>query len=364
MERSRLGGAKRRLASWGTGLTGRTRETADGPATGTVVLESADRLDEVLAADFTGAGTVVLVPGDGGGEAGPDDEGRPLVLAYEGSLAEPGDEMSIGDSFFLQTQDYATSAYMSVIGPTLIRITEAADLDAFLADADKAREHGEFASFATHPSVRLGDLPALGADPSGDGPRARLFVRATGEVTLGPGGLPLGTAGDGLAALEAEWARLNAGSEQPCAVSLGAVVPEPERVAALAARPWLGRYLAALDAIRELRSRGTTGLKVSGFGARLAHGEGDADHAGVDVPLLLWNDDDKAFVHHAPTGRFFAVDRAAAELTEALLVHGSVEAAAAHAGTGADRDALTRVEGFFTTAGVRLTGPAPMAAAR
>ncbi|MFE7094354.1 daptide biosynthesis RiPP recognition protein [Streptomyces erythrochromogenes] len=374
MEHSQLKRAKRQLASWGTGRTGPGN---NGPAqdtrTATVVLESAAQLAPVLASDFVGDRTVVFVPD---GPNGPDgrsgsraDPGAPaaagpLVVRYEGSLAEPGDEMSVGDSFFLQTQDYATSEYMSVIGPTLIRITEEADFDAYLADADRARNQGAFAAFTTDPAVRIGDLSALGAGPVGDGPFTRLYVRSTAEVSLSPVALPLGTVADGGAALAAEWTRLNSESAQPCAVSLGLAVPDRSRTDALTARPWLGRYLAALDAVRELRSRGITDLKVSGFGGRLVPGlaeldENAADRHDADTPLLLWTEE-KAVVHHAGTGRFFALDRAAAELAETLLVHGSVEAAAAHA----DRAALTRVETFFSDAGVRLSVQAPTAAVR
>ncbi|MFF9980368.1 daptide biosynthesis RiPP recognition protein [Streptomyces erythrochromogenes] len=368
MEHSELKRAKRQLASWGTGRTGPGN---NGPAqdtrTATVVLESAEQLAPVLASDFVGDRTVVFVPdGPPGSQADPQSPAaaEPLVVPYEGSLAEPGDEMSVGDSFFLQTQDYATSEYMSVIGPTLIRITEEADFDAYLADADRARNQGAFAAFTTDPAVRIGDLSALGAGPVGDGPFTRLYVRSTAEVSLSPVALPLGTVADGGAALAAEWTRLNSASAQPCAVSLGLAVPDRSRTGALTARPWLGRYLAALDAVRELRSRGIADLKVSGFGGRLVPGlaelgENAADRHDADTPLLLWTEE-KAVVHHAGTGRFFALDHAAAELAETLLVHGSVEAAAAHA----DRAALTQVETFFSNAGVRLSAPAPPAAVR
>ncbi|MDX6758058.1 daptide biosynthesis RiPP recognition protein [Streptomyces sp. F8] len=362
MEHSQLKRAKRQLASWGTGRTGPVDNgPAQGTRTATVVLESAAQLPPVLASDFVGHRTVVFVPdGQDGGpvrQADPQAPGAvgPLVVRYEGSLAEPGDEMSVGDSFFLQTQDYATSEYMSVIGPTLIRITEEADFDGYLADADRARNQGTFADFATDPAVRIGDLSALGAGPAGDGPFTRLYVRSNGEVSLSSVALPLGTVADGGAALAAEWTRLNSGSAHPCAVSLGLVVPDRARTDALTARPWLGRYLAALDAVRELRSRGITGLEVSGFGARLVPGlaelgDSAADRDDVDAPLLLWTGE-QAVVHSARTGRFFSLGRAAAELAETLLVHGSVEAAAAHA----DRAALTQVETLFASAGVRLT---------
>jgi hypothetical protein len=354
-----MGPAKLHLASWGTGAGLRRPDGATG--TGTVVLESPAHLEQLLGGDLVGAGTLVLVPGEQGGEEG-DPTGGPLVLGYQGSLVEPGDEMSIGDSFFLQTQDYGTSQYMSVIGPTLIRITEPADFEAFLADADTARDKGEFPGHVIEPAVRLADLSALGAGPGADGPHTRLHVYGDGRVSTAPGGIPLGTLDSTLDELHVEWERVNSAAAHPCAVSLSAVVPDEERSAALAARPWLGRYLAALDALRELRSRGVLGLRVSGFGARLDASLADAgrpaDHAGTELPLLLWADE-TTYVHLPAGGRFFQLDARAARVAEALLVHGDFEASARHT----DPEALRQVITFFATAGVRLTASEPEDAA-
>jgi hypothetical protein len=356
---SGLGPVKLHLASWGTGAGLRRPDDASG--TGTVVLESPAHLEQSLGSDLVGAGTLVLVPGEQGGAEGAP-AGGPLVLGYQGSLVEPGDEMSIGDSFYLQTQDYGTSQYMSVIGPTLIRITEPADFEAFLADADAAHDKGEFPGYVIEPAVRLADLSALGAGSGADGPRTRLHVSGEGQVSTAPGGIPLGTLDSGLDALHAEWQRVNSAAAHPCAVSLSAVVPDEERSAALAARPWLGRYLAALDALRELRSRGVASLAVSGFGGRLDASltavEQPADHAGTELPLLLWAQE-TAYVHLPAGGRFFQLDARAARVAEALLVHGDFEAAARHT----DPDALRQVITFFATAGVRLTASEPEEAA-
>ncbi|MER5934750.1 daptide biosynthesis RiPP recognition protein [Streptomyces sp. NPDC002054] len=346
---NRMSVAKRHLMSWGVGraLPGRAGEPAAGTGAATVVLENADHLAQLLGSDLVGPHSVILSPG------APETEGTPLVVGYEGSLSEPGGDLSIDDDFFLQSQDYATSAYMSVIGATLIRITEEADFEAFLADADRARAEGEFASFVTDPAVQLADLSALGGGPAGDGPATRLWVGPEGELSVSPGGSRIGTLGDSFATVHAAWEYLNSTSDQPCPVSLGEVLPEPERAAELAARPWLGRYLAALNAVRELRARGLGEIRVSGFGGRLAPtseaGEptSPADLTDAELPLLLWTDE-AAYLH--ASGRTFRINRSAGELAEALLVHGSLDAAAAHA----DRDALARVESSFAAAGVSL----------
>ncbi|MEV8307289.1 daptide biosynthesis RiPP recognition protein [Streptomyces flavidovirens] len=361
MSGNRMSVTKRHLMSWGVGRTlpDRAESACEGAAT--VVLENPGHLAALLGSDLVGPHTVVLGPGVPADAEGQD--AGPLVIGYEGSLSEPGGDMSIDGDFFLQSQDYATSAYMSVIGATLIRVTEQADFEAFLADADRARAEGEFAAFVTDPAVQLADVCALGAGPAGDGPRTRLYVGPDGELSTSPGGIRLGSLGDGFASVTAEWDRINAKSAHPCAVALGAVVPEDDRRRALAERPWLGRYLAALVAVRELRARGLSGIRVSGFGGRLVlaqTGRADAEDAGgSELPLLLWTDE-AAYVHSPAAGRTFQIDRAAGELVETLLVCGSLDTAAAHA----ERDRLSRVQACFADVGVMLSAPETVGAGK
>ncbi|MBW1596584.1 daptide biosynthesis RiPP recognition protein [Streptomyces sp. JJ38] len=350
--------AKRHLVSWGTGT--RHRQAADAepaarPGALTVVLEDAGLLPAVLGGDLAGPHSLVLAPGVASSPLEGPEPGSPVVVGYEGSAAQPGDELSIGDSFFLQTQEYSASQFMSVIGPTLIRVFDGSDFAAYLADADRARAEGVFPAFATDPVIRLADLPSLGASPAADGPATRLYADADGTVSTAPGGAALGSAGDAFADLLGVWERVNKDSAHPCAVGLGATVPEAERCASLAERPWLGRYLAALDALRELRARDVSHLRVSGFGGRLSETAEPvaeaADAHGTELPLLLWNEQG-AYVHSTPTGRFFQIGTDAARIAETVLACGDAETAAERV----DAAALAKVTAFFERAGVPLTG--------
>ncbi|WP_433438840.1 daptide biosynthesis RiPP recognition protein [Nonomuraea sp. CA-141351] len=336
---------KRNLMHWATG---------QAPAPGephhvsTVVLEDPGYLHSLRRSGIVGPTTVVFLPG------GPSDASGPVIVGYAGSLLEAGSEISISESFFLQTQDYATSEFMSVLGPTAIRIFNQADFELFLDDADRAKAEGAFREFLMHPAVRLADLPALGAGTDRDGPQHRLFVSADGTISTSPTGRPIGHAGDDLPSLRKEWARLNAESDQPCAVCLAAAVPEEQRAAELASRPWLGRYHSAIAATQDLLARGESDIRVSGFGGRLVRGleevDDPADMAAPDLPQLLWSES-SAYVYSPGAARTFKVEHRAGQLVEALLVHGSAEAAAEHD----DPAGLARVTAFFEKAGVRLT---------
>jgi hypothetical protein len=293
------------LLSWGQG-----RATADAAAgCHTVVLESASALPAVLASDFLGPASVVFAPGE---------QSRAGVVGYEGSFTDWEDEVSVGDDFFVQNQRYGVTPFLSVVGPTLVRISDTGDFEAFLADADQAWTFGVFAEHATHPLLQFADLPALGAGTAGDGPSLRLFVSAAGELSTSPCGRAIGRLGDGLDRLRAVWTELNAASAAPCSVCLASVVPEPVRTAGLATRPWLGRYLMVLDALREAKARGWGTTEVSGF----------RDQAGHDpaAPLLLTHDG-ITHLREPRSARTFKVGADARTTLEVLLVSDSAEAA-------------------------------------
>ncbi|MGE7389608.1 daptide biosynthesis RiPP recognition protein [Streptomyces sp. NPDC004126] len=335
-----MAGIKRHLMLWGTGKPG-AELSATGSAT--VVLENPDHLSTLLGSDLVGPHSVVFAPGHTPDAGIPDG---PVVAGYEGSLSEPGLECSLGTDFYLQIQNYGVSAYMSVVGPTLIRVADDMDLDAYLADADQARQEGTFPDFLTNPVIQLADLPALGAGPAGDGPRRRLYADQDGVLSTTPGGGRLGVLGeDTLEQLDTRWLLdATAGADGGPA----------------AERPWLGRYLAAVSAVRDLRARGLAAdVRVSGFGGRLnaaaasVPADAAADTADAQLPLLLWSGED-AFVHDTASGRTFGLDPVAAGLAEVLLVAGSVEAGASYA----DRAGLEQVAAYFEDAGVTLRSAA------
>lgn len=343
--RSRI---KRHLLSWGTGTFDPEPGTPHNYSL-TVLLESGKYLEPLAASNVIGEKTVVFAPTDADPIALP--HGAALVQ-YDGPVAMTGDEISIGDDFFLQLQDYATSAYMSVLGPALVRVTSDEDFAAYVADADLARETGDFPSFLVASPVQLADAAGLGAGLGIDGPGLRLFVNESGEVSTSLGGRSLGTLEDGFSQLLARWEERNAQSSQPCGVCLGGVLDEQTRVEGLTERPWLGRYLAAIRARQDLHARGIAKARVSGFGVRLvdelAGVAQAADATRTELPILLWNGDE-AYVY-SPARRVFKISHEVARLVECLLVTGAVEAAAEYA----NAQAVAAVAQRFAAAGVPL----------
>lgn len=331
---------RRHLMSWGSGSPAPLGSAAAdrGDACATVLVESSAHIPELRSSGVIGTGTVVLAPDEGEG-----------AVAYTGGVADPGQELALGE-FFLQIQDYATSPYMTILGPTLVRLFGGEDHAAFLADADAAREQGTFPPFATAPMVQLGDVPGLGADDGADGPGLRLHVDSGGAMSTSPAGATLGTVGATPRDLAERHEALNDASRRPCAVCLAGAVAEEERVAALEARPWLPAYLHALDALRDLQARGIAEARVSGFGGRMDPRLADRPAPGDDdLPLLLWTED-ATFARAPGTGRTFALPVQAGPLAEALLVCGSVAEAGALAGAAE----LEQVAAMFSSEGVEL----------
>src|SRR5699024_9071724 len=207
----------------------------------------------------------------------------------------------------------------------------ARDLAPPLAAADHAYSAAESPESATHPLTRLCDAPSLGAPVADRGPRLRLYVDAEGQVSTSPSGAVLGNVHDDIDSLETAWAKVNAGSDFPCAVGLAQTVPEDARVTGLTSRPWIGAYHSALAGIRDVRGRELANpgdIAVSGFGAILdpaLASEPRKDLGRGNAPVVMWTDD-AAFVHDPASERTFQLGLPVARLAERLLVLGSGEA--------------------------------------
>ncbi|MFB1048016.1 daptide biosynthesis RiPP recognition protein [Streptomyces chrestomyceticus] len=238
--------------------------------------------------------------------------GGAVHVPIAGGLELPGDELIVADDIYIQILDYSSLAYLSVAGPTAVRITCLEDLQAFLADADRAMCSGDWSEQLAHPSVQLADQAAL-ADPGGRPSPQRVYVTAEGQVRTGIGGTDLAHIDAGAEAVAA------ALDSQETDSSLDAMIPHERLAQAAADRPWLARYLQALETRRRLTRRYGCGIAVSGFGTRFQPGLPKQPAEGAEAPLLLQLARD-TYAVRTQDDRLFRLGRDAARLLEVFAV--------------------------------------------
>lgn len=303
-----------RLLRWCTGeydaaSGGESREVLVAPDVDPQGL--AGRLAE--AGVVVGAGTMVFWPE---AVAAPRELARAgaTVVPYTGSCLVDEEEMLVAETLPLASVAYSVSPFVPVTGPTVVRLTEPADVEDFFQDADQAVGHGRFAEHLTHPLVRLGDSCAFAGGAGGAAavpPRA--FVTPE-EVRCSPYGLPLGAGGD-------------------AAGGLRLLAEDPRLATELAARPWLGRYVAVTSVVAALRARGTAELQVSGFGHRFSPSVPSLPGEAAEAPVLVRSGEE--FLLVAPGSmRVLRLAPDAARVAELVLAGveegvGTVELAAA-----------------------------------
>lgn len=356
-----MDGNLRRLNAWGRGSLDTITTPSDVVPERTILTESADLLPSLLDSDLCGHGTLVFSPSP---DAPSLAHGTPVV-PYDGSLITTGDEMLLGEGLIVEVQEYTAAHELAVVGPALVRITNEIDFHAFLYDADRAKQYGAFPLVLLHPMVQLCDLCVLGGTHACGGPRRRLLVTAAGEVKTTPFGTTLGAVDSGLASLTAAWATRRRLPGSGCPVCLSQAVPLSTLDAAHQRRPWLSRYLHALNALRAAAVNGLTDLSVSGFNQRLIPGLTPIRHAAdlaltaSDSPLLLFNNH-TTVLHDPYSKRQFQLGPFAARLIELLLVHGDHDAAADAAVLHLDvapytaHSALAQVTRRLTNSGIHL----------
>ncbi|MEU1849788.1 daptide biosynthesis RiPP recognition protein [Streptomyces sp. NPDC019990] len=315
---------------------------------------AADTALEVVAepgADLSALAASGLLDADGVVFAEPGTaDGLPVpAVPVEGSVLNCGDDLVVADELHIQVFDYVSLGFVALVGCTVVRITGEDDLESFLADADAAVTGDGLPQWLVHPSVVLADTPALaGAAPSGV---ARLYVAENGMVRTAPGGADLAPLADGAAAVRA------AAAARTADPALDGVLPAGALERARAERPWLPRYLRALDAARTLSTVAAGPVRISGFGMRLCPGVPAEPVESTDLPLIARAEDGTCFLLYPDSGRTFKVSQDVALLAEAKMVCGDEREAhtVAAAALGIDVDA---VRGSYS----RLTLPEMSAA--
>lgn len=224
--------------------------------------------------------------------------GSGTVIEYEGRFAELGDEMTIAGRT-LELQDYAAAGFIEVIGPMVVRLGDASGWRALVEDADLAREEGAFPAHLLHPSVLLGERWSFLSEASGRPRAARPVFSAGAPPAAAPEGVPLASEAD-----------------SPVVQAFGGVV-EPARIASdLAARPWMGRYIAATELLRRT-GRGHR-ARIVGLGTSLLGGAAGDREVPVDAPFVS-SVEGEWLLEDLVSRRRFRISTEAATIVEAVL---------------------------------------------
>ncbi|OZF36880.1 hypothetical protein CH294_10855 [Rhodococcus sp. 14-2483-1-1] len=297
---------KKNLMSWATGVAHGVDTVPSRAAT--VIVDHGADIDAVRNGDLVGPGTVLFVPEDAATEDAAAHLARrgAALFGYSGSASVAGDEFSPNRDFYLELQTYGVAAFVSVIGPTVVRIADIDDFESYLADADAAHSAGQFAEFMTNPAVQLADATAFGAYLGDDGPELRVFV-GSDSVSTSPAGLSLGDPTTLLRDLRASWdsaQQSQDGAFASCGVCTSQAVDSAARRAALEQRPWLAHYLDAVAALRDLRARGIEDATVLGFGE-----EADPDNSRKAGEPVVLQTTESAYLHDPRRNRTVEMPR-------------------------------------------------------
>lgn len=282
-------------------------------------LESVEHVAPVQ--EQTGAGDVVFAP------AGPATRRDRGGVRYDGDFREAGSEITVDGRHTFELQEYVAAPFISILGPTVIRQNRAEGVAAFLSDADMARESGVFVEQLLSSAVLLDSSASfLGADPAGDS-LVRVHVTRDGAYRDGPDGLLLGVVGDDRADLEAR-ALDGAGRGR----AFARIVDRRTLGADLDDRPWLARYVAAVDLLRAWDGVPTRPT-ISGFGGHLVRALEELPALpgllAADAPYLLTGDGEEYVLIDPASRRRVRLGIDAARAAECLIATADESAASA-----------------------------------
>ncbi|WP_353888700.1 daptide biosynthesis RiPP recognition protein [uncultured Microbacterium sp.] len=272
-------------------------------------LESGEHLGDVLRA--ARRRDIVLAP------PGSVRRGDANVIGYRGRFREPGDRLVLDGHHVIELQDYVAAPFLSIVARTVLRQRSAEGVAALLSDADTARDYGIFVDQLLSRAVLLESRMSFTPTPAAAGSVVRVHVTADGEYRDGPDGLLLGRVGDERAEIEAA-AVAGAGRGR----SFARIVDRRVLEADLDDRPWLGRYLAALDLLRE-RHGGPGRPTVSGFGGHLVRALDESAAfpivVSADAPFLVTGEGDEYLVLDPVGHRRLRLGLEAARAAECLI---------------------------------------------
>ncbi|MFJ4210463.1 daptide biosynthesis RiPP recognition protein [Paenarthrobacter sp. NPDC089675] len=292
------------MDQWVTGIPGRIPGHV-------VFAENAAHTDYALK--LAGEGSVVLVV-DG-------DSDHPGIVSLKGSFNDPGGELLVDGTLSVEVQDYVAVPFINLVGVTIVRLTSQDDWQAFFADAEEARRSGHFVRQLTEVNAVLGERGLLAGYGCLDRNLGRIHITADGTVLNGPYGTVIGWAGDTVHDLRLKSVPLRPES------AVASVTDAAEIRRALNQRPWIPRYLAALDAWKFIKREDRPETRLVGFGLSLYGAAGTHSLPLPGAPFILEKQGEYRLLD-TTAGRLFQLGSDAATIVEAVLNLRDVEAAA------------------------------------
>ncbi|MFS0910270.1 daptide biosynthesis RiPP recognition protein [Microbacterium sp. 179-I 3D2 NHS] len=325
-------------------------------------LESAEHLAPLL--EITTRGDFVIVPSSASGRAMAAATARGVsAIRYDGRWVAAGDELVLDGHHRYELQDYLSVPFISIVGPTVVRQRSARGIASFFRDADAARYSGAFVDQLLSSAVTIESASSFLHPSADEGAVVRVHVSAEGELRDGPDGALFGRLGDARDDIVA-----TAASRSGRGRAFERIVDGPDVDAAAEARPWLGRYLAAIELLRRWDGPvGTTA--ISGFGGHLVRALDDGEEApsivAASAPFLVAGHGDEYILVDPSSRHRFRVERDAARAAECLIATGDERAAAALLAADDGRSArgaarvVRGIRGRLLEAGVDLTAFRP-----
>ncbi|MBT2586674.1 daptide biosynthesis RiPP recognition protein [Arthrobacter sp. ISL-95] len=289
---------------WITGIPGRIPGHV-------IFVENPEHAD--YAKTLAGEGSTVLVLN--GDKA---DEG---IIPVSGSFDAAGEELLVDGTLSLEIQDYVAIPFVNLVGVTVVRITTEEDWQAFFDDAEEAIRSGYFVQQLTEVNAVLAERRLLSRASEDNLLLTRLHIAWDGSVRTGPYGTKIGKVGDSLTDI-----RVRAVSLRP--ESAVAAVYYPWDIQdSLEAKPWIPRYLAALDAWKFVPREDRANTSLVGFGISLYGATLNDGLPPADFPFILKKATDHTLLD-TKTGRLFKIGTDAAAIIEAVSNMRDIKAAA------------------------------------
>ncbi|VXC55630.1 conserved hypothetical protein [Arthrobacter sp. 9V] len=289
---------------WITGVPGRIPGHV-------IFVENPEHTD--YAKTLAGEGSTILVLN--GDKA---DDG---IVPVSGSFDAAGEELLVDGTLSLEIQDYVAIPFVNLVGVTIVRITTEEDWQAFFHDAEEAVRSGYFVQQLTEVNAVLAERRLLSGPAKDNLLLARLHITWDGSVRTGPYGTKIGQVGDSLPDI-----RVRAVSLRP--ESAVAAVYYPWDVQdSLEAKPWIRRYLAALDAWKFIPREDRANTSLVGFGVSLYGAALNDGLPSANAPFILKRAGEHTLLDTS-TGRLFKIGSDAAVIIEAVSNMRDIKAAA------------------------------------